>query len=395
MNDTTKPAAKAVAIPHKAPSRATIDTAQDELATLQYKLGRAQVAAMLSAGQAKADKAALVELETLVEEKRLAVETMVETFTNPTRSDPDVALEAIRTKLHDGGIVKPGVAYLVGEKTGEAIAGVRTATPGDTLVGVDPAKGPDQVVTIELTNTTTPEQAAKLQDQLRAAVNHTLTAQGGEFHGRGKRPPRVEDPEELNWGNDPVADEKGTAVAGVAYVTKTGEIVGEIRKAQGGVMILGEIRNAQPGDVEIPDTASPEPVAPAANHALHTGPTAPTFRPLLGDIWTDTSITPHLDRTWDGVRWVPAFPPAKPHKATRPPLDPVQGATWTYPRSSGDITLTFDTVEGWQIIAEAGTEMAHDRRVVASDLSSDFWEKGELEHVLNAARPRKQLFGRG
>lgn len=387
MNDTTKPAAKAVAIAHKAPSRATIDTAQDELANLNYKLGRAQVAAMLSSGQAKADRAAVEELTALVEEKRQAVETMVETFTNPTRSDPADALEAIRAKIHDGGVVKPGVAYLVGEKTSDQI---RPA-------GVDLAKGPDQVVTIELTNTTTPEQAAKLQDQLRAAVNHTLTAQGGEFHGRGKRPPRVEDPEELNWGNDPVADEKGTAVAGVAYVTKTGEIV-------------GEIRNAQPGDVEIPDAATPGTIGefrviePATatpetinglNHATHSGPKAPDHKPLLNDIWRDTSVSPPFDRTWDGARWAPAFPPAKPHKATRPPLDPVQGATWTYPRSIGDITLTFDTVEGWQIIAEAGTEMAHDRRVVASDLSSDFWEKGELEHVLNAARPRKQLFGRG
>ena len=54
--------------------------------------------------------------------------------------------------------------------------------------------------------------------------------------------------------------------------------------------------------------------------------------------------------------------------------------------------MYFDTVEGW-LLRFTPTESL--RRAVAEDLSSDFWEKGELEHVLNAARPRKQLFGRG
>ena len=333
MNDTTKPAAKAVAIAHKAPSRATIDTAQDELANLNYKLGRAQVAAMLSSGQAKADRAAVEELTALVEEKRQAVETMVETFTNPTRSDPSVALEAIREKL------APTTPRLV------------EATVVDS---------------------------AGVVSELSIDLDQPIMVTAGTFHTRTGD--RVGEMRNVQPGDTLTGDGSGKALDPIVATA---------------AVVVDKIENAQPGDVEIPDTSTPEPIAPASNHGLHTGPTAPTFRPLLGDIWTDTSITPRLDRTWDGVRWVPAFPPAKPHKATRPPLDPVQGATWTYPRSSGDVEMYFDTVEGWQIIAEAGTEMAHDRRVVASDLSSDFWEKGELEHVLNAARPRKQLFGRG
>lgn len=369
MNDTTKPAAKAVAIAHKAPSRATIDTAQDELANLNYKLGRAQVAAMLSSGQAKADRAAVEELTALVEEKRQAVETMVETFTNPTRSDPAVALDAIRSKLgqvdqanapgapgdpvaaakpHDGGVIKPGVAYLVGEKTGEAIVGARTATPGDTLVGDDLAEGREKHVDIiNVSHTITAEQAINRLAHLNRGYN-------------------VEDPESLNWGND-----TGAPVGAFALVDK--------------------IENAKPGDVEIPDTSTPETIE-ALNHATHSGPKAPDHKPLLNDIWRDTSVSPPFDRTWNGSRWSPAFSPVSPHKATRPPLDPVQGATWTYPRSSGDVEMYFDTVEGW-LLRLTPTESR--RRAVAEDLSSDFWEKGELEHVLNAARPRKQLFGRG
>ena len=254
MNDTTKPAAKAVAIAHKAPSRATIDTAQDELANLNYKLGRAQVAAMLSSGQAKADRAAVEELTALVEEKRQAVEAMVETFTNPTRSDPAVALDAIRSKLgqvdqanapgapgdpvaaaklHDGGPVKQGVAYMVGEKTGEAII------PRVVKATVIDSAGDRKDLEIDLDK----------------------PIQAGTFKPRAYN---VEDPESLNWGNDTVA-EKGTAVAGVVYETRTGDIVGEFSKAQGGVMILGTIENAKPGDVEIPDTADATPPANRTN----------------------------------------------------------------------------------------------------------------------------------
>ena len=327
MNDTTKPAAKAVAIAHKAPSRATIDTAQDELANLNYKLGRAQVAAMLSSGQAKADRAAVEELTALVEEKRQAVETMVETFTNPTRSDPSVALEAIREKL------APTTPRLV------------EATVVDS---------------------------AGVVSELSIDLDQPIMVTAGTFHTRTGD--RVGEMRNVQPGDTLTGDGSGKALDPIVATA---------------AVVVDKIENAQPGDVEIPDTAD---ATPPANHALHTGPLGPTYKPLLGDIWTDTSITPHLDRTWDGVRWVPAFPPAKPHKATRPPLDPVQGATWTYPRSSGDVEMYFDTVEGW-LLRLTPTESR--RRAVAEDLSSDFWEKGELEHVLNAARPRKQLFGRG
>lgn len=181
----------AAAHPHKAPSRASIDTAQDELANLQYKLGRAQVAAMLSAGQAKADKVALADLEKLVQDKRAEVEAMVEKFTNPLTPDPAIALAAIREKIEGvaakapadpelpAGIVESRKAYLVGEQSGESIAPASSA------------------------------------------------------------PKRLQDPESLDWGNDTVAD-KGTAVAGVAYVTRTGDIVGEIRTTQAGDVLVGD-----------------------------------------------------------------------------------------------------------------------------------------------------------
>lgn len=341
MNDTTKPAAQAVASAHKAPSRATIDTAQDELATLNYKLGRAQVAAMLSAGQAKADKAVLEELTALVEAKRLDLEALVEKFTNPPRPDQAAALEAIREKLSkvdqangpgmpgdpivaSGGTVKPGLGYLVGEKGPELILG----TPSKEKI----PEGEIQAGTITLNHTITADQARRRRYATHRR-DHTADADFSaadldEIKGKGEY--NVEDPESLNWGNEPAA--MGKAVAGVVYATKTGEVV-------------GEIRNAQPGDTLVGDGSELEALA--------------VIKPS--------------------------------HRGKRPP-NPPTSTSWTYPSSRGDVEMEFDELEGWTITVDAGADLAHTRRAVPEDLSTDYWEKGELAQIFAEARPKRSLF---
>lgn len=279
MNDTTKAAASAVAGAHKTPSRSTIDTAQDELATLNYKLGRAQVAAMLSAGQAKADKAVLEDLTAQVEAKRASLEAMVETFTNPPRPDQAAALEAIREKLRDRSI---------------------TANKVPTAQ-IDQQKAVDAVIE---------------QPKIRAG-----SIDGALIPGASIEPAAI----------------KNLTVDEVDALEGRGKAAGAVIEA---------IFNARPGDVEIPDTGEPEPIKPA-----------PTV-----------------------------------YYGKRPPAAPLQGNRWRY----GSVDMTFDPQEGWMIVADAGTPQAHARRAVPEDLTSDYWERGELAQIFADARPRRPLFsGRG
>lgn len=357
MTDTTKPAAQAVAKPHKAPSKASIDTAQDELANLQYKLGRAQVAAMLSAGQAKADKAALGELEILVEAKRQAVETMVETFTNPHRPEPAEALQAIREKLgnvdqangpgmpgdpvvaaskiHDGGMVKPGASYLVGEFRPSAIAPAKplTAADLDEIKG----KGEGEVATIKISHTITADQARRLHDAIH-------------------KPHNVEDPESLNWGN-PVK----------AVVVET-------------------IENAQPGDVEIPDLEDPADMSPRLCDGVRMDASKVD---MALDLDADAAATAakSIQTATEGRN---AF------RGKRPPKDPSPGDVWIYPTAAGGPTVEYDASMGWVIVADKGEITEHTRKAVAADFTSDFWEAGEIDAALNhPPRHKRGLFERG
>lgn len=181
----TNTGAKASANPHRVPSKHEVDTLGDELASLENKLSKARRKAILSAGEARRDQLELEEIEKLTAAKAAEFRSMVDRYTlPPVKADIPAALEAVREKLGavapagkavtddceipdtlkpaaGGGVVKPG-SYLVGERGAEMIVPASVAQALEKVAEADTIKG-DKVETIELTGTTTADQAKALR----------------------------------------------------------------------------------------------------------------------------------------------------------------------------------------------------------------------------------------